>query len=120
MQNCDQTEQEKTRIFLGKCFGTSHICYLGKSSGLSHPCRETWCRNCKLQKSFFFFVQIQILTHRETHDINLMSQIGHLKKGLNPPSVSELKMSFGSTHLPVAIKTGIITGIIALAVSSKI
>ncbi|KAL8485149.1 hypothetical protein ACS0TY_027445 [Phlomoides rotata] len=52
------------------------------------------------------------LTHAEKHGVEI---IGHLKKGLNPPSTSELKMSFGSTHLPVAIKTGIITGIISLA-----
>jgi len=44
-------------------------------------------------------------------------QIGHLKKGLNPPSVSEL--AFGSPYLMTAIKTGIITGVIALAVSSS-
>lgn len=42
-------------------------------------------------------------------------QIGHLKKGINPLSVSEL--AFGSPHLSSAIKTGIITGIIGLAVS---
>lgn len=42
-------------------------------------------------------------------------QIGHLKKGLNPPSLSEL--AFGSPYLTTAIKTGIITGVIALAVS---
>lgn len=42
-------------------------------------------------------------------------QIGHLKKGLNPPSVSEL--AFGSPYLTTAIKTGIITGVIGLAVS---
>lgn len=48
-----------------------------------------------------------------------MSQIGHLKKGLNPPSLTELEAVFGSTHLSIAIKTGIITGIIALAVSDK-
>ena len=44
-------------------------------------------------------------------------QIGHLKKGINPLSVSEL--AFGSSHLSSAIKTGIITGIISLAVSIK-
>lgn len=43
-------------------------------------------------------------------------QIGHLKKGLNPPSVSEL--AFGSPYLTTAIKTGIITGVIGLAVST--
>uniref|UniRef100_A0A7N0TUW6 STAS domain-containing protein n=1 Tax=Kalanchoe fedtschenkoi TaxID=63787 RepID=A0A7N0TUW6_KALFE len=40
-------------------------------------------------------------------------QIGELKKGLNPPSVSDL--AFGSPYLTTAIKTGIITGVIALA-----
>ncbi|KAB5545030.1 hypothetical protein DKX38_013142 [Salix brachista] len=39
--------------------------------------------------------------------------IGNLKKGLNPVSVSEL--AFGSPYLGTAIKTGIITGVIALA-----
>lgn len=42
-------------------------------------------------------------------------KIGHLKKGLNPLSVSEL--AFGSPYLSLAIKTGIITGVIGLAVS---
>ncbi|KAM6545524.1 hypothetical protein CsatB_026260 [Cannabis sativa] len=39
--------------------------------------------------------------------------IGHLKKGLNPLTVSEL--AFGSPHLTLAIKTGIVVGIIGLA-----
>lgn len=51
-------------------------------------------------------------THAEKHGVEI---IGHLKKGLNPPSVSELTTSFGSTHLSTVIKTGVITGIIALA-----
>lgn len=50
------------------------------------------------------------LTHAEKHGVQV---IGHLKKGLNPLSVSEL--AFGSPFLMVAIKTGIITGIIGLA-----
>ncbi|KAK9287974.1 hypothetical protein L1049_016419 [Liquidambar formosana] len=50
------------------------------------------------------------LTHAEKHGVQV---IGHLKKGLNPPSLSEL--AFGSPYLPTAIKIGIITGIIALA-----
>lgn len=54
-------------------------------------------------------------TYFDAHPIcGLSLQIGHLKKGLNPPSVSEL--AFGSEYLPLAIKTGIITGVIALAV----
>lgn len=43
-------------------------------------------------------------------------QIGELKKGLNPISIKEL--SFGSEYLFTAIKTGTVTGVIALAVSS--
>jgi sulfate transporter 3 len=50
------------------------------------------------------------LTHAEKHGVQV---IGHLKKGLNPPSLSEL--AFGSEYLPIAIKTGIVTGVIALA-----
>ncbi|KAI3980921.1 hypothetical protein MKX01_025486 [Papaver californicum] len=49
-------------------------------------------------------------THADMHGVQV---IGQLKKGLNPPSYSDL--AFGSTHLMTAIKTGIITGIIALA-----
>uniref|UniRef100_A0A7N0TUK1 STAS domain-containing protein n=1 Tax=Kalanchoe fedtschenkoi TaxID=63787 RepID=A0A7N0TUK1_KALFE len=49
-------------------------------------------------------------THAERHGVQV---IGELKKGLNPPSVSDL--AFGSPYLTTAIKTGIITGVIALA-----
>ncbi|KAF9677628.1 hypothetical protein SADUNF_Sadunf08G0127400 [Salix dunnii] len=50
------------------------------------------------------------LTHVEKYGVQV---IGNLKKGLNPVSVSEL--AFGSPYLGTAIKTGIITGVIALA-----
>ncbi|XP_022979229.1 sulfate transporter 3.1-like [Cucurbita maxima] len=49
-------------------------------------------------------------THAERHGVQV---IGILKKGLNPLSVSDLV--FGPPHLPIAIKTGIIIGIIGLA-----
>ncbi|KAG7028882.1 Sulfate transporter 3.1 [Cucurbita argyrosperma subsp. argyrosperma] len=49
-------------------------------------------------------------THAEKHGVQV---IGHLKKGLNPPSATDL--AFGSPHLLIAIKTGIIVGIIGLA-----
>jgi sulfate transporter 3 len=42
-------------------------------------------------------------------------QIGYLKKGLNPLSVTNL--DFTPPYMMLAVKTGIITGIIALAVS---
>lgn len=42
-------------------------------------------------------------------------QIGYLRKGINPLSIMDLE--FGSAYLTTAIKTGIVTGLIALAVS---
>lgn len=42
-------------------------------------------------------------------------QIGYLKKGLNPPSATNL--IFTAPYLTVALKTGVVTGIVALAVS---
>ncbi|CAN4088929.1 unnamed protein product [Withania somnifera] len=45
----------------------------------------------------------------ETHAIQT---IGHLPKGVNPPSVD--KLHFGGPHLALALKVGIITGILAL------
>ena len=42
-------------------------------------------------------------------------QIGALKKGINPPSFGDFV--FNSPYFPVALKTGIVTGFIAMAVS---
>ncbi|KDP40223.1 hypothetical protein JCGZ_02221 [Jatropha curcas] len=50
------------------------------------------------------------LTHAEKHGVQV---IGNLKKGLNPPSLHQL--AFGSPYVMTAVKTGIITGVIALA-----
>ncbi|CAL4920877.1 unnamed protein product [Urochloa decumbens] len=50
------------------------------------------------------------LTHAENHGIQV---IGYLKKGLNPPSVTSLQ--FTPPYMMLALKTGIITGVIALA-----
>ncbi|XP_010256149.1 PREDICTED: sulfate transporter 3.1-like isoform X2 [Nelumbo nucifera] len=50
------------------------------------------------------------LTHAENHGVQV---IGHLKKGLNPPSLTDL--AFGSQYVTLAMKTGIVTGVIALA-----
>ncbi|KAJ8493107.1 hypothetical protein OPV22_014828 [Ensete ventricosum] len=49
-------------------------------------------------------------THAENHGVQV---IGYLKKGLNPPSLTKLVVS--PPHMAVALKTGIITAIIALA-----
>ncbi|GAY54104.1 hypothetical protein CUMW_154110 [Citrus unshiu] len=49
-------------------------------------------------------------TDAERHGVQV---IGQLKKGLNPPSLSEL--DFGSPYLMTAVKTGVIIGVIALA-----
>ncbi|OWM66015.1 hypothetical protein CDL15_Pgr015441 [Punica granatum] len=48
--------------------------------------------------------------HVEKHGIQI---VGHLKKGLNPPSIQYL--NFDSQYLPVTLKAGIISGILALA-----
>ncbi|XP_059303289.1 probable sulfate transporter 3.4 [Lycium ferocissimum] len=45
----------------------------------------------------------------QTHAIQT---IGHLPKGINPPSVNMLH--FGGPHLALALKVGIITGVLAL------
>ncbi|XP_042464454.1 sulfate transporter 3.1-like [Zingiber officinale] len=50
------------------------------------------------------------LTHAENHGVQV---IGHLTKGINPLSVSNLV--FTGPYMMVALKTGFITGIIALA-----
>ncbi|KAG2315748.1 hypothetical protein Bca52824_018870 [Brassica carinata] len=49
------------------------------------------------------------LIRNKTHAISF---IGHLPKGLNPPSANMLY--FNGTHLALAIKTGIITGVLSL------
>ncbi|KAJ4897939.1 putative sulfate transporter 3.4 [Raphanus sativus] len=49
------------------------------------------------------------LIRNKTHAISF---IGHLPKGLNPPSANMLY--FSGTHLALAIKTGIITGVLSL------
>ncbi|XWS31530.1 hypothetical protein CRYUN_Cryun23aG0084500 [Craigia yunnanensis] len=50
------------------------------------------------------------LTHAEKHGVQV---IGNLKKGLNPPSFGDFV--FTSPYMSTAVKTGMITGIIALA-----
>ncbi|KAL0458181.1 UNVERIFIED_CONTAM: Sulfate transporter 3.1 [Sesamum latifolium] len=50
------------------------------------------------------------VTHAEKHGVQV---IGELKKGINPASIMDL--NFDSRYLTAAIKTGIVTGIIALA-----
>lgn len=49
-------------------------------------------------------------THAEKNGVQV---IGHLKKGINPPSYSQL--AFSSEYLAIAIKTGVVTSVIALA-----
>ncbi|XP_010556775.1 PREDICTED: sulfate transporter 3.2 isoform X2 [Tarenaya hassleriana] len=49
-------------------------------------------------------------THAQRHGVQV---IGELKKGINPPSISGLL--FTPPYMMLALKTGIITGVIALA-----
>ncbi|XVF71865.1 hypothetical protein PTKIN_Ptkin12aG0073700 [Pterospermum kingtungense] len=50
------------------------------------------------------------ITHAEKHGVEV---IGNLKKGLNPPSFGDFV--FTSPFMSTAVKTGMVTGIIALA-----
>ncbi|KAF8036440.1 hypothetical protein BT93_C2223 [Corymbia citriodora subsp. variegata] len=50
------------------------------------------------------------LAHGENHGIQI---VGHLKRGINPLSIKDL--NFESQYLPVTLKAGIITGILAMA-----
>ncbi|XWS36333.1 hypothetical protein CRYUN_Cryun20dG0076100 [Craigia yunnanensis] len=50
------------------------------------------------------------LTHAENHGVQV---IGNLKKGLNPPSFGDFV--FTSPYMSTAVKTGMITGVVALA-----
>lgn len=43
-----------------------------------------------------------------------MQQVGDLKKGLNPLSISQL--TFEAKHVEIAVKAGLMSGILALAV----
>ena len=77
-------------------------------------------------KSFIYFYGVAILIGvlrtcmmkraDMLHATVTFFQIGELKKGLNPPSFGDLV--FVSPYLTLAVKTGIITGVIAMAVST--
>ncbi|KAI8522945.1 hypothetical protein RHMOL_Rhmol13G0036300 [Rhododendron molle] len=60
--------------------------------------------------SVIFGSLLVYLTHAENHGVQV---IGLLKKGVNPLSITHL--AFGSPYISTAIKTGIVTGVIALA-----
>lgn len=47
--------------------------------------------------------------------LGFLAQIGHLPKGINPQSVT--KLYFGGHYFSLALKVGIITGVLALTVS---
>ncbi|KAG0459536.1 hypothetical protein HPP92_022664 [Vanilla planifolia] len=53
---------------------------------------------------------LAFLLHGENHGIPI---VGHLKKGLNPVSISQLQ--FKSPYISVALKAGLISGFVALA-----
>lgn len=69
---------------------------------LSDPMNELKT-SFNLQHSFWDVIQMLF---------SYFVQIGHLAKGLNPPSANMLY--FHGSYLPLAIKTGIVTGILSL------
>ncbi|RWV84070.1 hypothetical protein BHE74_00015162 [Ensete ventricosum] len=90
------------------------FCDTGNPVGVPHSCRKPWSPSGE--------PSISDLNHpsgpycstvfNPTMAPNL--QIGYLKKGLNPPSMTSL--IFTTPYLTVALKTGVVTGIVALAV----
>lgn len=77
-----------------------------------------------VSKWYFFIIDILHVSNMIASliliKLNLYSiwyQIGELKKGLNPLSFSSL--TFDDKYLMISIKTGIIIGIISLAVSDR-
>lgn len=61
---------------------------------------------------FFFFVFLYFKTYIYIYIV----QVGHLKKGINPSSINRL--NFDPKHISATVKTGMITAILALAVST--
>ncbi|XP_009598569.1 probable sulfate transporter 3.4 [Nicotiana tomentosiformis] len=80
-------------------------------------CRQISTRNPKLfwlsaaspLASVILSTLVVTLLKSKAHGIQT---IGHLQKGLNPPSLNMLYLS--GPYLPLAIKTGIVSGILAL------
>ncbi|CAN7014172.1 unnamed protein product [Brassica rapa subsp. trilocularis] len=68
-----------------------------------------WISAASLLASVVISTLLVFLIRNKTHAISF---IGHLPKGLNPPSSNMLY--FSGTHLALAIKTGIITGVLSL------
>lgn len=71
----------------------------------------------ELQNSFIIKSNIIILKSTYLSIYSNMLQIGHLPKGLNPPSANMLH--FDSSYLGLVVNTGIVTGILSLTVSSS-
>ncbi|CAN6439660.1 unnamed protein product [Victoria cruziana] len=92
-------------------FGCSFLIFLLLSRHISkkRP-RFFWISAMAPLISIILGTVLSYLTHADKHGIQV---IGSLKRGVNPPSVSEL--TFSSEYLGLAVKTGIMTGIVALA-----
>lgn len=104
------TQTQKWRwesVLLGCCF----LCFLLSTRyfGKVRP-KYFWVSASAPLISVIFGSVLVYLTHAENHGVQV---IGHLKKGLNPISVTNLVLS--PPHMMLALKVGIITGIIALA-----
>lgn len=123
-------EHEKAKAILGLSWSPSCVChplhrncFRIQSQSPWHQCGKflgpTPCLVSLLPLKTLSSMSIHYASFLETLIFGLLLyfiwQIGDLQKGLNPPSWNML--IFSGTHLGLVIKTGIITGIIALTVS---
>ncbi|XP_020258988.1 sulfate transporter 3.1-like isoform X1 [Asparagus officinalis] len=69
-----------------------------------------WASAAAPLTSVFIGSLLVYFSHAENHGVYV---IGYLKKGLNPPSLTSLILS--PPHMMIAMRIGIVTGIIALA-----
>lgn len=107
-------EHEKSKILLDFSCHSISFSYSFHNSGCSFQIKTSWSSNCKRSRfsdtdMCFFFMYIWF------SELTFFLQIGHLPKGLNPPSSNMLY--FQGPFLGIAIKTGIVTGILSLTVS---
>lgn len=104
-------EHEKSKILLDFSCHSISFSYSFHNSGCPFQIKTSWSSNCKRT----CFSDTDIFMYIWFFELTFFLQIGHLPKGLNPPSSNMLY--FQGPFLGIAIKTGIVTGILSLTVS---
>jgi sulfate transporter 3 len=84
----------------------------GDEHGIPIVSQSSMPRRFKLQRNINIFFSVFLTTCAKTL-LNL-GQVGNLNKGINPLSIAQL--TFQSRHMKTAVKAGLLSGILALAV----